>query len=74
MIVEKWNGHNSTILQKDVIDRLVDEFNMDRAALFNNKYLDVENVFRKAGWTVRYDSPAWNADNMYEPTFRFSKE
>ena len=32
-------------------------------------WLNFEPVFRKAGWKVEYDSPAYN--ESYEPTFTF---
>ncbi len=42
----------------------------------NNKmhlhWLDLEDVFRDAGWSVKYDQPAYN--ESYEATFTFKKK
>lgn len=37
--------------------------------IFDNKWLDFEPVFEKAGWSVDYDNPGYN--ESYEPTFDF---
>jgi hypothetical protein len=36
------------------------------------EWLDVEDIYRKEGWKVVYDSPGW--DEHYEPFFRFKKK
>ena len=33
-------------------------------------WLDVEDVYRKAGWEVIYDAPGYN-ESFYEPSFEF---
>lgn len=45
---------------------------LSRATLFKDKHLDFEDIYRKAGWKVIYDNPAYN--ETYEPTFTFSKK
>jgi hypothetical protein len=37
------------------------------------EWLDVEPIYRKAGWTVVYESPCMG-DSWYEPFMRFSKK
>lgn len=37
--------------------------------LFKNHWLDIEPIYRKVGWIVNYDQPAYNEN--YPPTFRF---
>ena len=39
--------------------------------VFKNKWLDVEEVYRKAGWKVEYDKPGYCED--YEAYFVFEK-
>lgn len=38
--------------------------------LFKKKHLDFEGVFRKKGWKVEYDSPAYC--ESYEANFKFT--
>jgi hypothetical protein len=75
LIALNWNGHSSTFRQDDL---LAEYFNItgeanDRAnheKLFAKRALDFEDVFRREGWKVVYDKPAYN--ESYEPTFEFS--
>jgi len=41
-----------------------------RAKIFSEHWLDVEDAYRKAGWTVRYDKPGYN--ESYDANFTFS--
>jgi hypothetical protein len=45
--------------------------NRQRDKIFNDKLLDVEPIFRDAGWTVIFDKPAYN--ESYSSTFEFKK-
>lgn len=60
----------STIRQEDVIKVLVNQ-GFKRADIFYNGWLNVEPLYRKAGWKVEYDKPAFN--ESYPATFTFSK-
>jgi hypothetical protein len=80
LITEKLSGSTANVLQKDVVARILlkscsgsdlDE-KMWRQAIYDNGWLDVEPIFEKAGWTVRYDKPCYGGDN-YEPYFEFKK-
>lgn len=39
--------------------------------IYGDNLLDIENVYRKAGWKVTYDKPGYN--ESYEPYWDFSK-
>jgi hypothetical protein len=58
-----------TIKTKDVV-ALMEEKGLKRDDIFNKGWLDVEDVYRKAGWKVEYDKPGYN--ETYEATFKFS--
>jgi hypothetical protein len=61
----------ATLRQEDVmkeIMRLAPE-GTKRQDVFDNKWLDFEPIFEKAGWSVEYDKPGYN--ESYEPTFDF---
>ncbi len=55
--------------QFDVVGRL-EELGFDRKEIYKKKWLDVEELYRKKGWSVEYDKPGWN--ETYEPYFIFS--
>jgi len=42
-----------------------------RDEVFDKGWLNIEPMYRAAGWKVVYDKPAYN--ESYEPTFTFTK-
>lgn len=76
MIVKKWNGSDSTFRQEDLVALILEKFSesdleQNRRKLFDNHWLDFEDVYRKAGWKVVYDKSAYN--ESYPATFAFSR-
>jgi hypothetical protein len=72
------NG-SSTIKQdaivKEICARMVDDthtINEVCNRIFNEHWLDVEEIYRNAGWIVEYDKPAYC--ESYESYFIFRKE
>jgi len=57
--------------QENVIE-LMQKRGLDRREIFDNGWLNVEEVYREAGWTVAYDKPGYN--ETYSATFTFRKE
>ena len=74
-IAKKWNGRKSIVKQNEVIKEIlinnIGTF-IDRNEIFDKNYLDIEDIYRKAGWIVKYDKPAIGDD--YEAFWTFSKE
>ncbi len=71
LIAEKLNGRHATVMQKEAVRRIKTKMKVTNDELFYNGWMDVEPIFRKAGWKVTYDKPAYN--ESYEPSFQFSK-
>lgn len=77
LIAANYVNGSATVRQGDVVRlalRKMDgdgPFDPGEETRFNSKWLNVEEVFRDAGWTVTYDKPGFN--ESYEPTFRFTK-
>lgn len=74
-------NQESRFLQEELIEEIWKIFNKKigtadykawKDKLFENHYLDIEPIYRKAGWNVVYDSPAY-CEN-YKPNFTFRKE
>lgn len=53
------------------IDDNQSAFSTCRRHVFANKWLDVEEAYRAAGWLVRYDKPGFNED--YDAYWEFMK-
>jgi hypothetical protein len=77
MIVKKWNGSEATFKQEDVLDLYFlkkgeNNIQKNRDKVFDNHWMDFEDIYRKAGWGVSYDKPAYN--ESYPATFTFKKK
>ena len=70
LIAKKFDGNSSHIKQKHVVEMLVDR-GYKSTTIFDEHWLDVEDIYRKAGWEVKYDKPAYNEN--YDAYFVFSK-
>lgn len=70
MITQKFSGNQATFKQKDVV-ALMKEKGLEQRQIFDQGFLDVEDVYRKAGWTVEYDKPGYN--ESYPATFTFKR-
>lgn len=73
LIREKWNGKSATIKQDEIMDIVSSEREDDprprRHVIFDNNWLDFEDHYRKAGWKVTYDKPAYYEN--YDAFFKF---
>lgn len=46
---------------------------VNEGRIFQEGWLNVEDMYRKAGWQVKYDRPVAYAGENYEPFFEFTK-
>lgn len=70
LIAEKWNGYSATIKQEDVVALMIKK-GLKQKQILDKGWLDVEDVYREAGWIVEYDKPGYN--ESYLATFTFKK-
>jgi hypothetical protein len=68
LIAENLSGKTSIVMQSDAVDALTKFCKRDE--IFEKGYLEVEAIFRKAGWKVFYDRPGFN--ETYDATFEFT--
>ncbi len=59
IITEKYSGLSARVTQEEVIERLVKK-GLKREVIYEKRWLDVEDIFRKSGWDVEYDKPGFN--------------
>lgn len=71
LIAENFNGHSASVYQSEVMKSLVAE-GLKSNEIFKKGWLDVEDIYRKQGWEVKYDKPGYN--ESYEAYFKFSKK
>ena len=70
-IARRFLGNSATVKQDDVLAR-IQEKGIERGMVFDNGWLDVEDIYRKAGWEVFYDKPGYN--ETYASTFKFTRK
>jgi hypothetical protein len=74
LLVKNLNGKSAKILQDEILKEVcADKDNPAafREQIFANKWLDIEETYRKVGWKVTYDKPAYC--ETYEAFFIFEK-
>jgi hypothetical protein len=72
-IVANSNGRGvSYVKQPVIVARIVKELNIPSADIFANKWLDVEILFKEAGWKVSYDKPAYC--ESYDASWTFQEK
>ena len=75
LIGENWKGTYSKFKQKEVVIRIkvkLQSTTLTSDQIHDKNWLDVEDVYRKAGWKVEYDGPGFN--ESYDATFKFRKK
>ncbi|ETX13554.1 hypothetical protein OCH239_09755 [Roseivivax halodurans JCM 10272] len=75
LLAERARNGRSRFTQNEVIARIQEGVEaagskISRQEIFAKHYLDVESIYRAAGWQVRYDAPGYN--ESYEAFFEFS--
>ena len=79
-VIKTWNeliaknivNGTCVILQSDAEKALESLISSeDPNNIFVRGWLDIEDIYRKAGWTVTYDKPGYN--ESYPATFTFRK-
>lgn len=71
LIAERWNGREATFTLHELGKRARDKLGMDPKTDFEDGHLDIEPIFRKAGWVVEFDRPGYN--ETYDARFTFRK-
>jgi hypothetical protein len=68
LINENMSHNQANVRQDEVVNRLVHR-GLNRTEIFDRGWLDIESIYEKAGWKVKYDKPAYNEN--YPATFTF---
>jgi hypothetical protein len=75
LIIEGLNasGTSSTVRQDEAVALIKkSDPKLTNSVLVDKGWLDIEDLYRRAGWEVSYDKPGYN--ESYPATFKFSKK
>ena len=74
LIVSKYLNGEAKVLQKDAVARIQQKLGCDRSEVFDKDWLNVEEAFRAAGWTVTYEKPVGYGGETFEAFYTFRKK
>ncbi|WNL50712.1 hypothetical protein RPALISO_125 [Ruegeria phage RpAliso] len=70
LIASNLRSNESVVKQDDAVEALIPlTSEKTRAAVFASGWLEIEDIYRQAGWKVAYDKPSY-CEN-YPATFTF---
>jgi hypothetical protein len=77
-VLEVWNatiaknlkGKTSLVMQEEIVELLASKMECTRSKVFDNDWLEIEQLYRDVGWKVVYDKPGYNEG--YEAYFTFN--
>ncbi len=71
LIAKNFSNGMAVVKQKDIVSEIMTRMELDDSNdIFNNHWLDVEEIYGNSGWHVNYDKPAYNED--YDAFYEFS--
>lgn len=75
LIAQHWNGRDATFKKNDVVDLILAKYaeseSVTMNSIYGNNWLDVEPIYREAGWDVVYDRPGYN--ESYDAKYIFKR-
>ena len=73
LISENWDGCSAVIKQDTIVESIMERMEIKRETIFEKRYLDIEDIYKKVGWKVFYDKPGYN-EAPYPCIFIFRKD
>ena len=70
IIAKAFTAGGARILQNDVVEKLIEELACPRHRVFDEGWLNIEEVYEAAGWNVEYDKPHYSEN--YSAVFIFT--
>lgn len=84
LIVKNFDGYQSTIKQNEAISLIIAKTRSEESSMndwypekikkhiYDNHWLDIEDIYRKEGWLVEFDKCGFN--ETYESFWTFTKK
>lgn len=72
-LAAKWNGREARFTLKEVMALAMTKAppNLTRAQIYDNHWMDFENIYRDEGWRVLFDKAGYN--ESYDDYWVFTK-
>ncbi len=70
-IAKKFTNKSAVVFQDDIVADIAQRLGITVQAIFENGWLNVEEIYREAGWEVEYDKPGYNESG--QAFFRFTQ-
>ena len=71
LIIQDYDCGSATVTQDDVVALMVQK-GLDRQEIFDKGWLNIEGIYRKAGWQVVFDKPSFREN--YPATYEFKRK
>jgi hypothetical protein len=75
LIAKNYQSGSSIVKQPAVVNLIMVKMGLtdgDRSKVYDEYWLNIEEIYRKAGWTVEYDKPGYNEN--YDAFFTFTRK
>jgi hypothetical protein len=72
LIEANYDGGEAIVKQPDAVREIRRNMNCTAQDVYDKGWLNVEDVYRAAGWKVEYDKPGYNEN--YTAFFRFKRK
>ena len=73
LIAQKWDGREAKVKLKELGVLARTKLNMKEDEEFKDGELDIESIFREAGWIVEFDRPIYYGGENFDAYFTFKK-
>ena len=70
-IIEKWDGEQAYLTKEEMVNYICQTYQISEDELYAKHWLDVEPLYRKKGWKVKYDQPSYV--ETFEAYYLFEK-
>lgn len=71
LIAKGWNGSYSTVRMETAATTIKSHAQYNNERIYDEGWMDIEPLYRKAGWKVVFDKPGYN--QIYDAYYTFSK-
>lgn len=73
LIARNWQGKSARLDQYTLVDLIKTKLKLiDDKLIYENRWLDFEDMYRESGWNVVYNKPAYY--ETFSPSFMFTKK
>jgi hypothetical protein len=73
LLIKNYHNGKAIIMQSEIVDMVSGDSGdpdcISRTDIYDNNYLDFEDIYRAIGWKVTYDKPGYS--ESYDPRFIF---